>query len=157
MLFLAAKAAAGALAGVRLVTAGARAEREVQHLKQKLDRRLFPAGAKENEIIMKKSTFGAMVVGLAAATGALAAGAIYLYRREKELDEYEKLLFSDEFNDSVPDENNADAPEAEEDEPEVEVEISLQPADHEEAPAAEENAKEETAEPEAEKPGAEQG
>ena len=81
---------------------------------------------------MKKSTFGAMVVGLAAATGALAAGAIYLYRREKELDEYEKLLFSDEFNDSVPAEDKAEA--EEETEPEVEVEISLQPADQEEKP-----------------------
>ncbi len=150
MLFLAAKAAAGALAGARLVTAGARAERKVQKIKQQLDRRLYPARAKENEIIMKKSTFGAMVVGLAAATGALAAGAIYLYRREKELDEYEKLLFSDEFNDSVPEENKD-----EENEPEVEVEISLQPAEDEEkpvdtaeAPKAEEPAEEEKPESE---------
>lgn len=154
MLFLAAKAAAGALAGARLVTAGARAERKVQKIKQQLDRRLYPARAKENEIIMKKSTFGAMVVGLAAATGALAAGAIYLYRREKELDEYEKLLFSDEFNDSVPEESKDEAKE-EEDEPEIEVEISLQPAEDEEklvdtaeAPKAEEPAEEEKPESE---------
>lgn len=132
MLFLAAKAAAGAVAGARLVKAGARAERAVQTMKNNLGRRLIPVKEKENEIIMKKSTFGAMVVGLAAATGALAAGAIYLYRREKELDEYEKLLFSDEFNDSVPAEDKAEA--EEETEPEVEVEISLQPADQEEKP-----------------------
>ena len=136
MLFLAAKAAAGAVAGARLVKAGARAERAVQTMKNNLGRRLIPVKEKENEIIMKKSTFGAMVVGLAAATGALAAGAIYLYRREKELDEYEKLLFSDEFNDSVPEEKpeGEENKETEDDEPEVEVEISLQPADSEEKP-----------------------
>ena len=44
----------------------------------------------------------------------------------------EKLLFSDEFNDSVPAEDKAEA--EEETEPEVEVEISLQPADQEEKP-----------------------
>lgn len=142
MLFLAAKAAAGAVAGARLVKAGARAERAVQTMKNNLGRRLIPVKEKENEIIMKKSTFGAMVVGLAAATGALAAGAIYLYRREKELDEYEKLLFSDEFNDSVPEEKpeGKDNEETEEDEPEVEVEISLQPADNEEKPVDAEKA-----------------
>ena len=111
MLHVIAKAASGAVTGVRLVTAGARAERRLQSFKYKLSRRLYPARVKENEIVMKKSTFGAMVVGLAAATGALAAGAIYLYRREKELDEYEKLLFSDEFNDSVPAEDKAEAEE----------------------------------------------
>lgn len=132
MLNAIAKAASGAVTGVRLVTAGARAERRLQSFKYKLSRRLYPARVKENEIVMKKSTFGAMVVGLAAATGALAAGAIYLYRREKELDEYEKLLFSDEFNDSVPAEDKAET--EEETEPEVEVEISLQPADQEEKP-----------------------
>lgn len=142
MLFLAAKAAAGAVAGARLVKAGARAERAVQTMKNNLGRRLIPVKEKENEIIMKKSTFGAMVVGLAAATGALAAGAIYLYRREKELDEYEKLLFSDEFNDSVPEEKpeGKDNEETEDDEPEVEVEISLQPADNEEKPVDAEKA-----------------
>lgn len=142
MLFLAAKAAAGAVAGARLVKAGARAERAVQTMKNNLGRRLIPVKEKENEIIMKKSTFGAMVVGLAAATGALAAGAIYLYRREKELDEYEKLLFSDEFNDSVPEEKpeGEENKETEDDEPEVEVEISLQPAEDEEKPVDAEKA-----------------
>ena len=142
MLFLAAKAAAGAVAGARLVKAGARAERAVQTMKNNLGRRLIPVKEKENEIIMKKSTFGAMVVGLAAATGALAAGAIYLYRREKELDEYEKLLFSDEFNDSVPEEKpeGEENAETEDDEPEVEVEISLQPAEDEEKPVDAEKA-----------------
>lgn len=48
--------------------------------------------------MMKKSTFGAALAFLAAATGALTAAAIYLRRREKELDEYEQLLFSDEYD-----------------------------------------------------------
>ncbi|HJC07984.1 MAG TPA: phosphatase [Candidatus Gemmiger stercorigallinarum] len=48
---------------------------------------------------MKKSTFGAALAFLAAVAGVLTAVALYLYRREKELDEYEKLLFSDEYDD----------------------------------------------------------
>ena len=39
--------------------------------------------------MMKKTTFGAALAFLAAATGALTAAALYLRRREKELDEYE--------------------------------------------------------------------
>lgn len=46
--------------------------------------------------MMNKSTFGAALAFLAAAAGVLTAIAIYLYRREKELDEYEQLLFSDD-------------------------------------------------------------
>ncbi len=46
--------------------------------------------------MMKKSTFGAVLAFLFAAAGALTAATIYLYRREKELDEYERLLFSDD-------------------------------------------------------------
>ena len=49
--------------------------------------------------MMKKSTFGAVLAFLFVAAGALTAAALYLYRREKELDEYEKLLFSDEYDD----------------------------------------------------------
>lgn len=49
--------------------------------------------------MMKKSTFGAVLAFLFAAAGALTAAALYLYRREKELDEYERLLFSDEYED----------------------------------------------------------
>ena len=49
--------------------------------------------------MMKKSTFGAILAFLFAAAGALTAAAIYLYRREKELDEYERLLFSDDYDD----------------------------------------------------------
>ncbi|HJG29631.1 MAG TPA: phosphatase [Subdoligranulum variabile] len=53
--------------------------------------------------MMKKSTFGAVLAFLFAAAGALTAAALYLYRREKELDEYERLLFSDEYDDDYDD------------------------------------------------------
>ena len=42
---------------------------------------------------MKKSCLIAVVAVLAAVAGALGAVAVYLRRREKELDEYERLLF----------------------------------------------------------------
>ena len=51
---------------------------------------------------MKKSTFAAILVFLSAAVGALVAAYMYIQRREKELDEYEQLLFSEEFNQTVP-------------------------------------------------------
>ena len=49
--------------------------------------------------MMKKSTFGAILAFLFAAAGALTAAALYLHRREKELDEYERLLYSDDGDD----------------------------------------------------------
>ena len=48
---------------------------------------------------MKKSCLIAVIATLAAVAGALAAVAVYLHRREKELDEYERLLFSDDYDD----------------------------------------------------------
>ena len=48
---------------------------------------------------MKKSCLIAVIATLAAVAGALAAAAVYLHRREKELDEYERLLFSDDYDD----------------------------------------------------------
>ncbi len=60
---------------------------------------------------MKKTGFVAAIAALSAAAGALAVGALYLRRREKELDEYEDLLFGDEV-----------APEEEQ-----EVEIAIEP------------------------------
>lgn len=56
--------------------------------------------------MMKKSTFGAVLAFLFVAAGALTAAALYLYRREKELDEYERLLFSDEYEDDAEDEDD---------------------------------------------------
>lgn len=49
--------------------------------------------------MMKKSTFGAILAFLFAAAGALTSAALYLRRREKELDEYERLLYSDDGDD----------------------------------------------------------
>ena len=43
---------------------------------------------------MKKSCLVAVITVLAAVAGALAA--VYLHRREKELDEYERLLFGED-------------------------------------------------------------
>ncbi len=57
--------------------------------------------------MMKKTTFGAVLAFLFAAAGALTAAALYLYHREKELDEYERLLFSDDYDD-YDDEDAAD-------------------------------------------------
>lgn len=45
---------------------------------------------------MKKSCLIAVIAILAAVAGALAAVAVYLRRREKELDEYERLLFGED-------------------------------------------------------------
>ena len=44
---------------------------------------------------MKKSCLVAVLAVLAAVAGALAAVALYLNRREKELDEYARLLFGE--------------------------------------------------------------
>ena len=46
--------------------------------------------------MMKKTTFGAALAFLFAAAGALTAAALYLHHREKELDEYERLLFGED-------------------------------------------------------------
>ena len=64
-------------------------------------------------IMMKKSTFGAVLLFLAAAVGVLTAVALYLRRREKELDEYEKLLFSDEYDDEDEADDDAEDDEVE--------------------------------------------
>ena len=64
---------------------------------------------------MKQSTFAAIIVFLAAATGALAAAWMYIRRREKELDEYEQLLFSEDFDEEPGEPAEAEAlPETEE-------------------------------------------
>ncbi len=52
---------------------------------------------------MKKSTlFGGAII-LAAVAGALATGYLYLLKREKELDRYEQLLFSEDFSENTED------------------------------------------------------
>lgn len=47
---------------------------------------------------MKKSTLLAILVFLSAVAGALGAMFLYLRRREAELEEYERLLFSEDFS-----------------------------------------------------------
>lgn len=47
---------------------------------------------------MKQSTYVALVLMLAAGVGALTAAWLYVRRREKELDEYEQLLFSEDMD-----------------------------------------------------------
>lgn len=54
------------------------------------------AREKESARPMKKSCLIAVIAALAAVAGALAAVAVYLRRREKELDEYERLLFGED-------------------------------------------------------------
>lgn len=51
--------------------------------------------------MMKKTTFGAALAFLFAAAGALTAAALYLHHREKELDEYERLLFGEDDAETV--------------------------------------------------------
>ena len=73
---------------------------------------------------MKNSTFAAILMFLAAAVGGLVAAALYLRRREKELDEYEQLLFSEDFKDEDDydeDEDLYEDEDEEEDEPEHEA------------------------------------
>ena len=59
---------------------------------------------------VKRSCLVAVITVLAAVAGALAAVAVYLHRREKELDEYERLLFGE--NDAATVEPEAAAEEA---------------------------------------------
>ena len=74
---------------------------------------------KKGEFTMKKSTV-ALLVFLSAVAGALAAGYCYLLKREKELDEYEQMLFSEEYDeDDLPAADDAEAPKAEEDDEEA--------------------------------------
>lgn len=54
---------------------------------------------------MKKSTMVALMVALAAVAGVLGALYFYVLRRERELDEYEQLLFSEDFNDDLLDDD----------------------------------------------------
>lgn len=62
---------------------------------------------------MKKSCLVAVIAVLATVAGALAAVALYLNRREKELDEYERLLFGEDDAETVEPEEAAAEDEAE--------------------------------------------
>lgn len=78
-----------------------------QHFKNKNDAILEKMEEKENEK-MKKNTLLAFFAVLVAIGGALGALYVYIRRREKELYEYEQLLFSEEFNNN--DDFDVDAP-----------------------------------------------
>ena len=54
---------------------------------------------------MRRSTILALLVALATVAGVLGALYFYVLRRERELDEYEQLLFSEDFNDDLADED----------------------------------------------------
>lgn len=73
----------------------------------------FNKTTKKEGIYMKKSTFVALLVALAAVAGVLGALYFYVLRREKELDEYEQLLFSEDFNDELPEDEDDVLPELE--------------------------------------------
>lgn len=68
---------------------------------------------KKGVVEMKKSTLITLFVVLAAVAGALGALYMYVLRRERELDEYEQLLFSEDFGDEYDDDlDMAEAAEA---------------------------------------------
>lgn len=77
----------------------------------------WTAGSTKKECAepMKKSCLIAVVAVLAAVAGALGAVAVYLRRREKELDEYERLLFGED--DAATVEDTAEPAEAAEEAP----------------------------------------
>lgn len=62
-----------------------------------------PAKANNGEVTMKKSTLVALLLAIGVVVGVLAALYFYVLRRERELDEYEQLLFSEDFSDDLPD------------------------------------------------------
>ena len=86
-----------------------RVSRWKNKLKHRFDRK------KECDEPMKKSCLIAVVAVLAAVAGALGAVAVYLRRREKELDEYERLLFGED--DAATVEDTAEPAEAAEEAP----------------------------------------
>ncbi len=81
---------------------------------------------KEDVVVMKKSTLIAILAALSAVIGVLVAMCVYLRRRESELDEYEQLLFSEDFS--------HEEAEDEADETESSDEILPEPAPAEEEP-----------------------
>ena len=81
-----------------------------KHMTHKAGRALRPQ-KEEDVFTMKKSTLIAIVAFLSA----VAAAFVYLRRREAELDEYEQLLFSEDFSHEEPqDDAVEDAAETEE-------------------------------------------
>ena len=108
-LFLASKLTRLALGAAQTALAAGEAYRTGKKIEKRVREALRPQ--KEDVITMKKSTFAAILVFFAAIAGALTAAYMYLRRREAELDEYEQLLFSEDFSHEEPAaEESADAP-----------------------------------------------
>ena len=102
------KGALAALTGsmLFLANAGKSARNTAMNWK---DHALHSSHTNSEEVFhMKKSTVVALVVALAAVAGVLGALYFYVLRREKELDEYEQLLFSEDFNDDMLDDEPAE-------------------------------------------------
>lgn len=93
------RAAAAGAAGVGLM-AGNLAHTVKDHA---VDLKNNTLTSKGDVVTMKKSTLIALLVAIAAIAGVLVALYFYVLRREKELDEYEQLLFSEDFSDDLPD------------------------------------------------------
>ena len=106
-----------------IAAAAVRLGQEFSRLKQQIVRGTRRK-QREDVVTMKKSVLIAVVAALAAAAGALVTVAVYLRRREKELDEYERLLFSEDFD-------GEDDAEAAEEEPEAQQEDPAPEADAE--------------------------
>lgn len=92
--------AKAAVHAVEKVTAAGKAVYRGKKFKKRVAHVLHPQ--REDVITMRKSTFIAVLVFLSAVAGALAAAYVYLQRREAELDEYEQLLFSEDFSHETP-------------------------------------------------------
>ena len=99
-LFLASKLTRLALGAAQTALAAGEAYRTGKKIEKRVREALRPQ--KEDVITMKKSTFAAILVFFAAIAGALTAAYRYLRRREAELDEYEQLLFSEDFSHEEP-------------------------------------------------------
>lgn len=125
-LLLTTKLVKGAVGAAEVAATAGKALRAGKRAKRRANELLHPFATrthgvqKEETVTMKKSTLVALVAFLSAVAGALAAMFVYLRRREKELDEYEQLLFSEEFSHEAPEEAAADAEEADEPAPDAE-------------------------------------
>lgn len=96
----------GKAGGLLLLPASAIVNRQGKILQKKAGTMLPLQPNRKDTITMKKSTAAAILVLFAAIAGALSAAYLYLRRREKELDEYEQLLFSEDFSHEEPDDTD---------------------------------------------------
>lgn len=129
----------------------ARAYHTGKQVEKRITEFLYPQ--EEDVVVMKKSTFAAILVFFAFVAGALAAVYFYLRRRESELDEYEQLLFSEDFSheedSTVSDEVDAAFAEAEANPAEAETaEVEAAEVEAAEEPADPANENEENSEAE---------